>query len=114
MRGLSHNFENEPFSLCLHIEVCHLTHVVLYSRKDIKGQKWRSIPSSLQPSQLCDLKEVSVRLSLLISTRRGVTEAHPGSQRGPTYQAPPSMGFSRQEYWSGVPLPSPLYIHYFI
>ena len=25
------------------------------------------------------------------------TEAH---------QAPPSMGFSRQEYWSGVPLPS--------
>ena len=25
------------------------------------------------------------------------------------YQAPPSMGFSRQEYWSGVPLPSPEY-----
>ena len=24
------------------------------------------------------------------------------------YQAPPSMGFSRQEYWSGVPLPSPI------
>ena len=24
------------------------------------------------------------------------------------YQSPPSMGFSRQEYWSGVPLPSPL------
>ena len=23
------------------------------------------------------------------------------------YQAPPSTGFSRQEYWSGVPLPSP-------
>ena len=23
------------------------------------------------------------------------------------YQAPPSMGFSRQEYWSGVPLPPP-------
>ena len=22
------------------------------------------------------------------------------------YQAPPSMGFARQEYWSGVPLPS--------
>ena len=26
------------------------------------------------------------------------------------YQAPPSMGFSRQEYWSGVPLPSPPHI----
>ena len=24
------------------------------------------------------------------------------------YQALPSMGFSRQEYWSGVPLPSPM------
>ena len=24
------------------------------------------------------------------------------------HQAPPSMGFSRQEYWSGVPLPSPI------
>ena len=23
------------------------------------------------------------------------------------YQTPPSMGFSRQEYWSGLPLPSP-------
>ena len=23
------------------------------------------------------------------------------------YQAPPSMGFPRQEYWSGVPFPSP-------
>ena len=33
------------------------------------------------------------------------------------YQAPPSMGFSRQEYWSGVPLPSPyicLHRAYFI
>ena len=24
------------------------------------------------------------------------------------YQAPPSIGFSRQEYWSGVPVPSPI------
>ena len=32
------------------------------------------------------------------------------------YQAPPSMGFSRQENWSGLPLPSPqgsLYIYIF-
>ena len=26
------------------------------------------------------------------------------------YQAPPSMGSSRQEYWSGLPLPSPNYL----
>ena len=24
------------------------------------------------------------------------------------YQAPPSMGFSRQKYWSGLPFPSPV------
>ena len=24
-----------------------------------------------------------------------------------SYQTPPSMGFSRQEYWSGLPFPSP-------
>ena len=24
------------------------------------------------------------------------------------FQAPPSMGFPRQEYWSGMPLPSPI------
>ena len=23
------------------------------------------------------------------------------------YQNPPSMGFSRQEYWNGLPIPSP-------
>ena len=27
--------------------------------------------------------------------------------RTAAYQVPPSMGFARQEYWSGVPLPSP-------
>ena len=25
------------------------------------------------------------------------------------YQAPPSLGFSRQEYWSGLPFPSPMH-----
>ena len=27
------------------------------------------------------------------------------------YQVPPSMGFSRQEYWSGLPLPSPFIMY---
>ena len=31
-----------------------------------------------------------------------------GSPWTAAHQAPPSMGFSRQEYWSGVPLPSPV------
>ena len=25
------------------------------------------------------------------------------------HQAPPSLGFSRQEHWSGLPFPSPMY-----
>ena len=32
----------------------------------------------------------------------------PATPRTAAHQAPPSMGFSRQEYWSGVPLPSPV------
>ena len=30
-----------------------------------------------------------------------------GRRAGAAHQAPPSMGFSRQEYWSWVPLPGP-------
>ena len=30
------------------------------------------------------------------------------------HQAPPSMGFSRQEYWSGVLLPSPKFRMYLL
>ena len=32
--------------------------------------------------------------------------------RTAAHHAPPSMGFSRQEYWSGVPLPSPKIEYY--
>ena len=31
-----------------------------------------------------------------------------------TYEAPQSMGFSRQEYWSEVPLPSPCWVHRYL
>ena len=30
------------------------------------------------------------------------------------HQAPPPMGFSRQEYWSGMPLPSPRNLGHFL
>jgi len=30
------------------------------------------------------------------------------------FQAPPSMGFSRQEYWSGLPFPSPLRLYIYL
>ena len=38
-----------------------------------------------------------------------VTKSYPtlAAPRTVAHQAPPSMGFSRQEYWSGLPFPSP-------
>ena len=29
--------------------------------------------------------------------------------RDGSHQAPPSLGFSRQEHWSGLPFPSPMH-----
>ena len=43
---------------------------------------------------------------LHISQGSGLTHAKKRVCVPPSYQAPPSMGFSRQEYWSGLPLPS--------
>ena len=43
-----------------------------------------------------------------VKSEREVAQSCPTpSNRTAAYQDPPSMGFSRQEYWSGVPLPSP-------
>ena len=42
--------------------------------------------------------KVKVKMKSLSRVRLPWTVAH---------QAPPSMGFSRQEYWSGLPFPSP-------
>ena len=38
----------------------------------------------------------------------GVQTCAPSDLWTAAYQAPPSMWFSRQEYWSGLPLPSPM------
>ena len=48
---------------------------------------------------------VSMLLLLLLLSR--FSRATPKTA---AHQAPPSLGFSRQEYWSGLPLPSPIYI----
>ena len=59
-----------------------------------------SLPSELpQLSESESESEVAQSCPTLFATPR--TVAH---------QAPPSVGFSRQEYWSGLPFPSPGYI----
>ena len=45
--------------------------------------------------------KVKVKMKLLSCFRLFAT------QWSVAYQAPQSMGFSRQEYWSGLPFPSP-------
>ena len=47
---------------------------------------------------LCFLSEVKWSRSVVADSATSWTVA---------YQASPSMGFSRQEYWSGLPFPSP-------
>ena len=47
-------------------------------------------------------KDLNIRLLLLSRFSRVQLCETPWTA---AYQAPPSMGYSRQEYWSGVPLP---------
>ena len=50
-----------------------------------------------------------VKVKSLIHVRLLVTPWTVYQATRPAYQAPPSMGFSRQEYWRGVPSPSPIW-----
>ena len=65
------------------------------------GVIWRWWPWKLTASS--PLQQATNRLLLLSHFSRVRLLATPWTA---AYQAPPSMGFSRQEYWSGVPLPS--------
>ena len=74
----------------------------------------RSLPGSPVPGIL-QAKNTGVGCHFLlqcvkVKSEREVTQSCPtlATPWTAAYQAPPSMGFSRQEYWSGVPLPSPL------
>ena len=64
------------------------------------GAKLTAFPSRISllsrgPEELSDMGKVKMKCPNLCDPW---TVAH---------QAPPSMGFSRQEYWSGLPFPSP-------
>ena len=58
--------------------------------------EWVAISFTMHESEKWKLKVKSLSPVWLFATPWTVA-----------YQAPLSMGFSRQEYWSGVPLPSP-------
>ena len=76
-------------------------------------------PYGLQPTRLLRLwdspgKNTGVGCHFLLQCMKVESESEVAQScltlRDPwtaAYQAPPSMGFSGQQYWSGVPLPSP-------
>ena len=75
--------------------ICQILENSAVSHRTGKGQfsfqcKRRVMPNNVQ------VKVKSLSCVLLFATPW--TVAH---------QSPPSMGFSRQEYWSGLPFPSP-------
>ena len=55
---------------------------------------------------LCDPREGSLLLLLLSHFSRVRLCVTPEMA---AHQAPPALGFSRQEHWSGLPFPSPMH-----
>ena len=49
------------------------------------------------------------RNRLTQETKLGLPNGKCRGDRVAAHQAPPSLGFSRQEHWSGLPLPSPMH-----
>ena len=63
--------------------------------------------SALSPALQADSLHAELLLLLLLSCFSHVRLcATPWTV---AYQAPPSLGFSRQEHWSGLPFPSPMH-----
>ena len=71
------------------------TQMIYYSRSQSPRAVFPLVPSSPPPSPPCAVFS-SLRCVWLSATARTVPR-----------QAPLSMGFSRQEHWSGLPYPSP-------
>ena len=80
--------------------------------------EWNSGPSSNKQKSLIELEVLELEAIWRDgSTHDGVGYDHVMSVLSPVrlfstlwivaHQAPPSMGFSRQEYWSGLPFPFP-------
>ena len=81
---------------------------------------WVALSSSRESSQPRDQTQISyiagrllyqgsliIRLLLLLSHYSRVWLC--ATPQTAAHQAPPSLGFSRQEYWSGLPFPSPMH-----
>ena len=69
-------------------------HIVKFCNEVVlRYSEWDQFPRSILGLFVCVLSRLVVSNSFVTPWTAA-------------YQAPPSMGFSRQEYWSGLPLPS--------
>ena len=86
--------------------------IALVVSDSVRLHRWQ--PARLRHSWDSPGKNTGVGCHFLLQCMKVKSESE-AAQSCPTlatpwtaaYQAPPSMGFSRQEYWSGLPLPSP-------
>ena len=63
----------------------------------------------LGPEKSNNLSKGSELLLLLLLLSRFSRVRLCATPETAAYQAPPSLGFSRQEHWSGLPFPSPMH-----
>ena len=70
----------------------------------LRPQRWQ--PTRLLHPWDSPGKNTGVGCHFLLQCMKVRSESEVAQSWTAAYQAPPSMGFSRQEYWSGVPLPS--------
>ena len=61
------------------------------------------------PIILLQSKRSIIRLKLLLLLSRVSRVRLCATPQTAAHQAPPSLGFSRQEHWSGLPFPSPMH-----
>ena len=103
---------NRQFSLSLHIIIYIniYTYIYMYTSILISIYLYIYIYKSPQIGRKCFIslimRELQIKIMLLLLSHFSHVQLCVTPWTA-AHQAPPSMGFSRQEYWSGVPLPSP-------
>ena len=112
-----HSFFLRFFSQRGHYRVLSIV-LVLYSRFLLliycicSSSVYLSLPISqfipLPTYSLVTVSLLSISMTLLLLLSRFSRVRLLATPWTVAHQAPPSMGFSRQECWSGVPLPSPI------
>ena len=83
-----------PFCKCLNPDLHHFSYC---------SNLLINLPTSHLPPFVTFLIETSLLLSRFSRVRLCATP------QTAAHQAPPSLGFSRQEHWSGLPFPSPMH-----